>query len=47
MEQMPGYDQPIQVGRDSLEPLAHEVGRNPPSYKARKSPSFSDLLSLG
>jgi len=47
VEQMPCYDQHLQVGRDSVEPPTHEMGRNPSSYNNRKSPSFSDLLSLG
>ena len=29
VEQAPYYDQHFQVGRDSVEPSAHEMGRNP------------------
>jgi hypothetical protein len=47
MEPIPCYDLQIMVGRDSVEPPAHEMGRNPPAYNARKSASFSDLLTLG
>jgi len=47
IEERPCYSQPTQVGRDSVEPSAHEVGRNPPSHNAGKSASFSDLLPLG
>jgi hypothetical protein len=40
MERMLWPDRHIQVGRDSVEPPAHEMGRNPPSCNIRRSTSF-------